>query len=318
MHDRPRDEIQGCAMRWKFIRKAAPWMAAVAVLALVMPGPALANGPPIQSETAFTTGLNGAAVRSFARVMRRSGDGGEMTALVVPVVVPYEAIDNRLVLGLGLPLLTKTLRMSDGTERSSGFGIGDLMLFGKVNLFQHDEHQETFRVAGKLGLTLPTGATRIADGTGRLPRPLQRGTGTVNPSVLLVATKLWRRFGINADVGYTAYPEWGGVDPGDVLNYDVAASFRVLPWVFRSFPDHQLDIMLEFNGAWQGAAYANDVEDPNSGGHILFVSPGLQYIYDTVLVEASFQIPVPGATTLAGEQLTPDWAALAGVRWLID
>ncbi|RME45092.1 MAG: hypothetical protein D6795_17110 [Deltaproteobacteria bacterium] len=187
-----------------------------------------------------------------------------------------------------------------------------------MNLFQHDEHQKTFRVAGKFGLTFPTGSTRITGEKGRLPRPLQRGTGTVNPSVLLVATRLWRRFGLNADLGYTTYPEWRGVDPGDVLTYDVAPSFRVLPWVFRRFPDHQLDIMIELNGAWQGETYTDDVADPNSGGNILFASPGLQYIYDTVLVEASFQIPIPGGTALDGNQLDPEWAALLGVRWLIE
>lgn len=318
MNDRPKDRPGRSARHRAWCVQAAIGTVTAGVIALALPAPAPANGPPIQSETAFTTGLNGAAVRSFVRVTRRSGKAGEMTALVVPIVVPYEAIDNRLVLGLGLPLLTKTLRMSDGTERSSGFGIGDLMLFGKVNLFQHDEHQQTLRIAGKVGLTLPTGSTRITDGTGRLPRPLQRGTGTVNPSVLLVATKLWRRFGLNGDVGYTAYPRSGDVDPGDVVSYDIAASFRVLPWVFRRFPDHQINIMLELNGAWQGSTFADDVKDPNSGGNILFVSPGLQYIYDTLLLEASFQIPVPGATALAGEQLTPDWAALVGLRWLIE
>ncbi|MEE8410434.1 MAG: hypothetical protein V3T05_12570, partial [Myxococcota bacterium] len=109
-------------------------------LGALAPGLAFANGPPIQSETAFVAGLNGAAVRSFAKVVRSSGSAGETTALIVPVVVPYEVIDNRLVLGVGLPLVTKTLRMSDGTKRSAGFGIGDLTLFAKIKLSQHDSH----------------------------------------------------------------------------------------------------------------------------------------------------------------------------------
>lgn len=281
------------------------------------PRAASANGPPIRSENAFVTGLNGSAVRSFASVVRRSGPGGELTGIAVPVIVPYQAVDNLLVVGVGMPLVHKTLRTTDGPERTSGLGVGDLLLFSKLNLFQQDDKQETFRVAGKFGLTFPTGATDLSDEGGTLPPPLQRGTGSVNPFATLVATKLWRRFGLNADLGYRALPEANGLDRGDVLRYDVAASFRALPWVYRTYPDHQINIQLELNGSWIRRSRVDGMEVADSGGHLLFASPGLQYIYDTLIVEASVQVPVPGATSLHGTQLSPDWGVLGGIRWLI-
>ena len=274
-----------------------------------------ANGPPIQAETAFVTGLNGAAVRSFGKVVRKSGAAGEVTAFVAPVVVPYELVDNKLVIGAGLPLVTKTLRLADGASRSAGFGIGDLFLFGKFNIYQSDAPQETFRVAGKIGLTFPTGTDDVSDARGLLPPSLQRGTGSVNPSAMLIATKLWRRFGVNADVGYTALPEANGIDRGDVVRYDLAGAFRLLPWVFDTYPDHQLNLMLEVNGEWSEKGRLEGLVNSDSGGHVLFVSPGLQYMYSTVIVEASVQLPA--LSDLNGTQLAPDWTALLGVRWLI-
>ena len=97
--------------------------------------------------------------------------------------------------------------MAKGTTRRSGFGPGDLFLFGKFNLFQKDAHQRTFRLAGKLGLSLPTGADNDSGELGILPPALQRGTGSVNPSAMLIATRLWHRFGLNGGVGYTALTE---------------------------------------------------------------------------------------------------------------
>ncbi|MBN4050161.1 transporter [Desulfobulbus sp. AH-315-M07] len=278
---------------------------------------AFANGPPIQGETAFVTGLNGAAVRSFVKVSHRSNDDADVTAVAIPIVVPYEVIDNRLVLGLALPLMTKRLTLRDGTTRSPRFGVGDLSVFGKLGLYQLDGPGETFRIATKLGFTFPTGETDAEDELGRLPPPLQLGTGSVNPSAMLIATKLWRRFGVNADIGYTAVPEANGIDRGDVFRYDVAASFRVTPWVYETFPDHQVNLMLELNGTIAGRTVIDGIENPSSGGHTPLVSPGIQYMYDTVIVEASVQLPVLGDKGLHGDQLAPDWATLVGFRWLM-
>jgi len=291
------------------------YLISVSFVLLSSPYILLANGPPINGETAFTTGLNGAAIRSFVKVTRKSGSGGQVTAVAFPIIIPYELLPNKLVLGVGVPLVNKTLKTSSGTKRTPGFGVGDIFIFGKYNLYQLDAHQETFRIAGKLGLTFPTGVDDASDSLGKLPPSLQRGSGSFNPSALLVATKLWRRFGINTDIGYTLFTKTSGLDQGDILRYDVATSYRLIPSVFGTYPDHQINLMLEFNGTLTGKTNTNGIENVNSGGHVLFVSPGIQYIYSTIIVEASFLIPL--ATSLNGTQLTPDWIALLGFRWLI-
>ncbi len=274
-----------------------------------------ANGPPIHGETAFTTGLNGSAVRSFLKIVRKSNSQGEVTVLMNPIILPYELLDNKLIIGAGIPLLNKKLEMANGAKRESGYGAGDLFLFGKYNLYQKDKHQGTFRMAGKFTLSLPTGETDASDQFGKLPPSLQRGAGSVNPSAMLIATKLWRRFGINGDLGYTFMTESDGLNRGDEFRYDISSSFRLLPSVFKKYPDHQVNLMFELNGTYTGKSEKKGITDQNSGGHILFLSPGLQYMYSNVILEGSAQIP--GITSLNGAQMEPDWTLFFGFRWLL-
>jgi len=286
-----------------------------ACLILLLPATAIANGPPIHGETAFVTGLNGAAFRTFGKFIQKSGKPGEISVYTTPLILPYELLENRLVVGAGVPFLNKTLTLPDGTKRSSGYGAGDLLLFAKYNLYQKDRHQETLRIAGKISLSLPTGRDDLTDGKGLLPPGLQLGTGTVNPGALVVVTKLWRRFGINGDVGYTFMPENNGLDRGDVFQFDLAASYRLLPVVYKIFPAHQFNLMLELNGTYTGSSTNNGIENLNSGGTVIFASPGLQYIYSNFIAEISVQIPI--VKSLYGNQLKPDYTSLFGIRWLI-
>ena len=116
------------------------------LLAALLAGPAFANGPPIQSENAFVVGLQGAALRSFFKEVRKSkllleGDeipdplDREMTIKMILVAVPYEVLPNRLVLGAMVPYLDKQMETTiSGTRRTlSNTGLGDVTLFGKLH-----------------------------------------------------------------------------------------------------------------------------------------------------------------------------------------
>ena len=55
---------------------------------------------------------------------------------------------------------------------------------------------------------------------------------------------------------------------------------------------------------------------PHSGGHVLFLSPGLQYIpLSRLLAEASVQLPL--LKDLNDTQLEPDWTLSVGIRVLL-
>jgi len=52
-----------------------------------------------------------------------------------------------------------------------------------------------------------------------------------------------------------------------------------------------------------------------SGGQLLFLSPGLQYLpRPNVILEGSVQVPI--YRDLNGRQLAPDWSAVVGLRYL--
>lgn len=70
-----------------------------------------AQGPPINTETAFVTGLESGAIRSFGKATRQIGslpDGrSELNIISIPLIVPYELLPNKLVVGASIPYLDK-------------------------------------------------------------------------------------------------------------------------------------------------------------------------------------------------------------------
>ncbi len=100
---------------------------------------------------------------------------------------------------------------------------------------------------------------------------------------------------------------------GDELQYDLAYEIRVSPreWPERGTPS-QIYLVLEANGRTSRRALSDGVELSDTGGTLVFLSPGIQYVTRRVLYEASLQIPV--IHNLNGDQVETDLAAGVGVR----
>lgn len=278
-----------------------------------------ANGPPINTETAFVTGLSGAAFRSFARTVRKSAPGRDLQVIAVPLEFPYELLPNKLVLGGAIPYLDKELEITGGgTQRTIGdSGFGDLTAFGKYQVLQRDRSGETTRLTILGRLKLPTGEDdeKAPDGT-RLPRPLQLGTGSVDFSAGAVIAALKQRWGVNADLIYTANGSDERFQFGNILRYDVALAYRAYPKIYATYPSPQLNLFLELNGETRERDELGGEALPDTGGTSILISPGIQYIAGrTFLVESSLQIPV--VENLNGDQLETDYAFSLGLRWLI-
>lgn len=98
-----------------------------------------------------------------------------------------------------------------------------------------------------------------------------------------------------------------------MFSYDVALGFRLLPQKYRSIDDDTFVFYLELNGtvAQRDDFTAEAVSD--SGGHVLFLSPDLQWIPTPwLLFEASFQVPI--VQDLNGTQLGYDTRLQVGSR----
>ncbi|MCH7496597.1 MAG: transporter [Candidatus Marinimicrobia bacterium] len=285
---------------------------------------AFGQGPPINTNTAFVVGLEGAAVRSFGKVVRKStlfADGKkvsdalnrEVTVSALPVMVPYEVIPNKLVVIGAIAFLDKRMKLTrDGTRESRGdAGLGDLKLLAKYQFVQNDTKRSSFRMTYLGGLKLPTGR---ADTT--LPAPLQLGTGSFDFIAGSIATYVRDRWGLNAEAILNKNTKAHDYQFGDILSLNLALGYRFFPRVYEIYPSPYATVYLELLSQISGTNMEQGVELDDTGGRVVLLSPGIQYVLSrTLLVEASLQYPV--VQDLNGTQLGTDFSVNVGIRWLI-
>lgn len=290
--------------------------AATALAAVFFAIPAGAQGPPINTDTPIMLGLQGRGTRTFVKVVRRARllENGQqiddplnrsVTATVLPFAVPYNLFSDKLQVGLVAPFVNVNLSTSEG-EPSNG-GIGDLQLFAKYLLYQRDRRNETFRIATKAGVKLPTG-----DDQG-MPA---LGTGSTDYFVTTVAAWIRGRIGIYGEGIYRINTSNENVDFGDAVSYNIAFGYRLLPAIYEIYPSPQLSVYLELNGTTTGRSARGGDTLQNSGGTLVFLSPGIQYVGGRRwLIEGSFQYPIVNDPN--GTQLATSWTSSFGLRVLL-
>ena len=294
-------------------------------------GSILAQGPPINTDTAFVNGLEGAAFRSFVFSVRRSGltrDGQdvadpldrEVSIFGVPIVFPYEVVKNKLVLAAGVPILRKEMQLTqEGLRRTvSASGFGDAFVNSKLLLIQRDRPGRTTRFAATGRIKLPTGKDDETDEQGNLlPPALQLGSGSLDYAAGGVFTHVGRRIGFNADAGYHFRTEANGFAFGDSVAYNLALGYRLAPRVYKVYPaKNHLNAYIELNGQTSQRNRIRGDEAPDSGGTLIYLSPGIQLIPGgNFIIEASLRLPV--VQRLNGSQLEFHPGFNVGVRWLL-
>lgn len=310
-------------------RRFAGGVGMIGLLA-VWPAPAAAQGPPINTDNAFVTGLNGAGFRTFFVTFDRNDLRLDGKKIDDPLdrrvrirgqmfVLPYELVPNRLVVMGVLPYLDKTLEIgaSGNRQRVSVNGFGDLALAAKLGIYQSDRPNRTTRAALFGRLKLPTGAEDAVAPSGQpIPKALQLGTGSVDSSAGVVVTHSVGPLGLGAAAAYDFNTESDDFAFGDVLHYDVALGYRILPPIYRTYPAKQVNLYVEANGAWSRRDTLAGSRVPDSGGWLFFLSPGIQFIpWASFLVEATYQVPV--WQDLNGAQLRFEPRLKIGLRWLM-
>ncbi len=219
----------------------------------------------------------------------------ELDVVSAPTVLVYGASPRWTLFGV-IPVLDKRLELAtpDGrrVERTAS-GLGDARAFVRATALEIDRPGETLRLAPFAGVKLPTGADDDADRLGRLPRPLQLGTGSWDPLGGLIFT--WQTLGweLDTSASYQLRTEAHGVDGGDEARGDASFQYRVWPWreIGPGVPDW-LFAVVETNAVWRGKDEVAGTADPDSGGFEAYVAPGLQWITLRTVLEAAVQIPV--------------------------
>ncbi|MCI0538475.1 MAG: transporter [Verrucomicrobiales bacterium] len=264
----------------------------------------------INTDTALPVHRGEFLWREQVRFLKAEDATRDLEVIAVPSVLVYGVTEKFALIGV-VPYLDKTSKMG-GAERGDN-GLGDSTLLGRYQVFQFDRPGETFRAQVLGGLKFPTGRDDESDSAGRLPQPLQLGSGSYDPIVAGVFTWQRLRWQADFDVAYKISTEANNFRFGNTLAHDAAFQYRLWPWQLpeRGVPSFVYGL-LELNGIWAERNELNGGRVGDSGGYTLFVSPGLQYVTRRWVAELSVQLPVVQA--LNGNQLETDYILVAGFR----
>ncbi len=165
-----------------------------------------------------------------------------------------------------MPVLTPS-----GTRQVTAGGAGDTLAFIRYTLFKIDKPRSTLRIAPLVGAFFPTGANALEGENGYLPKPLQTGSGTVDPYFGVTMGYNNALWGMAMDSTYRKNPLTGlGISPGDEYRADAQVEYRILP---LRMPEEGLPKLLvlsiESNYVHDSADRLNGALSPASGGDLL-------------------------------------------------
>lgn len=229
-------------------------------------------------------------------------------------------------------------------ERGDSGGIGDLTLLGQYRFLNN--RAAKLEAAVLFGVKTPTGRTDDTDAFGqRFETEFQPGTGSWDGLLGLALTQRFGLWSFDASVLYVVATQGAqGTDLGDRFQYNAAISYRLAgglggggPAYLGAMPEPMyhggpgshgkakshthdeppaprgptLDLVLELNGEWHAKEVTGGVTEPNSGGNVVYLSPGLRWSQDKWSSHVSVGIPV--INEVNGVQAEPSWRLLTGV-----
>lgn len=252
-------------------------------------------------------------------------------------------LTNDLMVGFRLPYTKRTgIRAAEENElgeievedHGTSEGIGDLSFFAQYRFF--NDRASGTEAALILGLKTPTGATHKKSLEGELQdAEFQPGSGSWDPLFGIALTQHTGPWSFDANALYNLVTTGTqSTDLGDQFLYNFAVSYRLSGYAGGAAPmfhgghshedgddghhhEHQessgpaLDLVLELNGELHRKQVAAGVTDENSGGHTIYISPGLRLSQGAWAGYASVAIPILKDEN--GIQAEPDWRLVTGV-----
>lgn len=286
----------------------------LALLLLAAVVPALAA--PITFNTALPVARGEGIFRAQLQYLSASDDGPgnrDLEAWALPVVGVY-GLTEKLALFAIIPYLDKELEVNTplGRRTREVSALGDATILARYTAFQRDRPGRTFRLAPFAGLKAPTGDDDERDGLGRLPQPLQLGSGSWDPlfGVITTLQTLERQF--DAAASWQFNTKANDFEFGDVARLDFSWQERLWPRTLGPGVPAFVYGVLEGNLIWQDRNEIDGRDDPDSGGATLFLAPGLQYVTKRTVWEAAVQLPV--IQDLHGDALETDYVAILSFR----
>jgi hypothetical protein len=216
--------------------------------------------------------------------------------------------------------MTVTPPALDTAMAGDASGLGDVALLGRYTFLKSETPDSTNIMAAVFGVKFATGSTnaKTSDGMSYLDSHLQPGTGSTDYLLGLSYSHALQRFSLSANLLGTITTEgkFGATKHqfGNALNYDVTGKYRVAPDVFTPTKP-QVFAALGMNGEVRNREKEDGVTVPDSGGHTIYLSPGLQVVFAPHwVVDLSYQHAI--YHNLYGTQLGETYKVITGITYL--
>lgn len=219
-------------------------------------------------------------------------------------VAGFYSLNDRFLVLVNVPLrktdgdgeLTEGPNGEPEREDSTGgaSGLGDVSLIARYRLFGRHSGTSSTLIAGVLGIKLPTGSTDQHNDQGEyLDSHLQLGTGSTDALLGLSIDHAIDRISVSGNLlaSVTSEGETGDQSHqfGNSLNYDVTGKYRVSPQVNGARANAWF-VSFGVNGEYRDHEHLDGDRVGDSGGHTVYVTPGLQYVVaGQWILEATYQ-----------------------------
>lgn len=257
---------------------------------------------PIATNTALPLGDRGVVMREQIMFMRASdslsGLSREVERFELRTTVGY-GVSRKLAVFAAIPYAD--ISSDIGGTKSSASGFGDAMMFARYEIYNVNRAGGTLRVAPYLGLRMPTG------------KEGETGDGSVDAFGGLVVTVASIDWELDSQIRYDLNREADGFDRGNVLTLDSSLQYRIAPAAINAATEGFLFGVMELSAGFAGKNETAGVENPNSGGFQLFLTPGIAYA--TRRWMADFGVRLPVVNDLNGNALEPDVVIVTSVRF---
>lgn len=196
-------------------------------------------------------------------------------------------------------------------------GLGDISLFGQYRFYKnpHSRHASVL-----LGLKAPTGKRNDKSREGeRFEQEFQPGSGSWDGMAGLAYTQFLGSFALDTSVMYTLVTEGSqDTDLGDVFGYNLGLAYRVgggRPSAFYADPAGiAVDLVLEANGEWRAKEEVDNDKDGNSGGNVVYLSPGIR-LSGKSNWSLFGSVGLPVIKNFNGDQTEPDYRIIGGLAY---
>ena len=229
------------------------------------------------------------------------------------ISVPY--IRNTMDMTMGMTMMGTTTWTQNTMAPVSG--LGDMTAMALYRLYTNREIRPTDAVTLGLGVKAPTGSFTETNSKGKfIHAHMQPGTGSWDPLLSLIYTKMMNQFLIQADATYQyATRNREGYEFGDSTALDLTGKYAVIK---------EFNVAAGLTYLFVGRASDKDgnytnltslLDDPaNTGGESLWFSPEVQILpFRNGMIDIKYQVPL--WEKVNGVQLVTSHRLLLGVSY---